>query len=105
MAGSVPLKKILVSVANQIGVAAQGPVSTYRQKRGLHRKGAIMGLKRIIAATAVTGSLGAAALGLGASPAQADPGWGPNIPWVPGPGDWVPDADLGPGPGDVSHWC
>jgi hypothetical protein len=65
----------------------------------------MMGLKEIIAATAIIGSLGAAGLGLGVGSAQADPGWGPDIPWVPGPGDWVPDVNPWPGPGDIKHWC
>ena len=67
----------------------------------------MMGLKEIIAATAIIGSLGAAALGLGAGSVQADPGWGPNIPWIPGPGDlvdWDPGINWGP-PGQVKKWC
>ena len=64
------------------------------------------GIKKIIAATAITGSLGAAILGLGGGTAQADPHWGPDIPWIPGPGDWVPDVDVWPGPGDIKNvWC
>ena len=57
-----------------------------------------MSLMKIIAATAIATSLGAAALGLGAGSAQADPGWGPNIPWIPGPGDWVRTWTCGRGP-------
>ncbi len=67
-----------------------------------------MKFKKIFAATVVTGSLGAVMLGLGAGAAQADPGWGPDIPWIPwipGPGDWVPDVNVWPGPGDISQMC
>ena len=44
-----------------------------------------MNLKKIDGTAALAGALGAAALGLGAGSAQADPGWDPNIPWIPGP--------------------
>jgi hypothetical protein len=64
-----------------------------------------MDFKKIIAATTITGSLGAGVLGLGAGTVQADPGWGPDIPWIPEPGHWFPDGDLWPGPGDISHLC
>jgi hypothetical protein len=61
----------------------------------------MMGLKKIIAATAITGSLGAGALGLGAGTAQADiwVPWVPDIPWV---GDWVPNPVA---PGQLKKWC
>lgn len=67
-----------------------------------------MNLKKIDGTAALAGALGAAALGLGAGSAQADPGWDPNIPWIPGPGDWVPD--LVPNnlwaPGQIKNaWC
>lgn len=63
-----------------------------------------MGPKKIIAATAITGSLGAAALGLGAGTAQADPWipWVPDIPWVPNVDDWVPNPVA---PGQLKKWC
>jgi hypothetical protein len=64
-----------------------------------------MNSKKIAAAVAIVASLGLGAIGLGAGTAQADPGWGPNIPWIPGPGDWVPDVDVWPGPGDVAKFC
>ena len=63
-----------------------------------------MTFKRIAGAAAVAGALGAAALGLGAGSAQADPIWVPDIPGIPwGPGHWidelVPDVgDFVPGP-------
>jgi hypothetical protein len=56
-----------------------------------------VGFKKILVATAITGSLGVGALGLGAGTAHTDPGWGPDIPWIPGPGYWVPDVRPGPG--------
>ena len=62
-----------------------------------------MNLKNIIAATAIAGSVGAASLGFEAGAAQADPHWGPNIPWIPEPGGWVPDVDVWPGPGDIKN--
>jgi hypothetical protein len=61
----------------------------------------MMGLKKIIAATAITGSLGAAALGLGAGTAQADD-WVPWVPWVPHVDDWVPNPVA---PGQLAKWC
>ena len=62
--------------------------------------------KKIVAEAMIAVALSFSALGLGAGTAEADPGWGPNIPWIPGPGDWVPDVpDLWPGPGDLMHWC
>jgi hypothetical protein len=65
-------------------------------------------LKKIAGTATVATALGAAALGLGAGSAQADPGWGPNIPWIPGPGDWVPEwnpgINWGP-PGQVKKEC
>jgi len=65
-----------------------------------------MNLKKIAGTAALAGALGAAALGLGGGSAQADPNWvDPNIPWIPGPEDWVPGLDWGP-PGQVKNtWC
>lgn len=67
-----------------------------------------MNLKKIAGTAMIAGALGAAPLGLGAVSAQADPGGrGPNIPWNPGPGDWVdrgPGINLGP-PGQVKKLC
>ena len=62
----------------------------------------MMGLKKIIAAAAITGSLGAGALGLGAGTAQADDGWVPWVPWIPHADDWAPNPVA---PGQLSHWC
>ena len=64
-----------------------------------------MNLKKVAAAAAIVTSLGVGAIGFGAGATQADPGWGPNIPWIPGPGDWVPDVNVWPGPGDIAQWC
>lgn len=54
----------------------------------------MMGLKAIVAASAVVGSLGAAALGLGTGTAQGKPyvPWVPDIPGIPYVDDWVPDV-------------
>ena len=64
-----------------------------------------MDLKKILAATAVAGWLGAAAVGLGAGIAQAKPHvpWVPDIPGVPGVDEWVPNVDVWPGPGDIKN--
>ena len=44
-----------------------------------------MNIKRIAGTATLAAALGAAALGLGAGSAQADPKWvDPNIPWIPG---------------------
>jgi hypothetical protein len=64
-------------------------------------------MKKIAGAAMIASALGAASLGLGTGSAQADPGWGPNIPWIPGPGDlvdWDPGINWGP-PGQVKKWC
>ena len=45
-----------------------------------------MKLKKIAAQTALAGAVGAAALGLGAGLAQADPHGPPGPPWIPGTG-------------------
>ncbi|WP_135457315.1 hypothetical protein [Mycobacterium sp. DL99] len=65
-----------------------------------------MSLKKVAGTVMIAGALGLGSLGLGAGTAQADPGWGPNIPWVPGPGwvDWNPGVNWGP-PGQVKKWC
>lgn len=66
----------------------------------------MMSLKKIMATTAIAGSLGAAALGLGVGTAQADPWdpWVPHIPGVPGVDDWVPDVVPNPGaPGVIKN--
>ncbi len=77
-----------------------------------------MTLKRIAGTAAVAAALGAAALGLGAGSAQADPIWVPDIPGIPGgPGhwvdDWIPDVNFGapgfyrstvPGCPPPGHW-
>ena len=60
-----------------------------------------MALKKVIAAIAVAGSLGTAALGLGAGTAQADD-WVPWVPWVPHVDDWVPNPAP---PGQLAKWC
>jgi hypothetical protein len=60
-----------------------------------------MGLKKIIAATAITGSLGTAALGLGAGTAHGDD-WVPWVPWVPHVHDWAPNPLA---PGQLAKWC
>ena len=54
-----------------------------------------MNSKKIVAEAMIAVALSFSALGLGAGSVQADPGWGPDIPWIPGPGDWVPDWDPG----------
>ena len=69
-----------------------------------------MNLKKIAGTAMIAGAVGAASLGLGAGSAQADPNWvDPNIPWIPGPADWVPghwDPGLNWGsPGQVKKWC
>ncbi len=64
--------------------------------------------RKIVAEAMITVVLSFSALGLGGGSAQADPGWGPDIPWIPGPGDWVPDWDPGVNwgpPGQVKKWC
>jgi hypothetical protein len=63
-----------------------------------------MNVKKIAATVTIAGAVGGAALGLGAGTVQADPHWGPNIPWIPGPGDWV---DWNPyAPGQIKNtWC
>ncbi len=63
---------------------------------------------KIVAEAMIAVALSFSALGLGAGSAQADPGWGPNIPWIPGPGDWGPDWDPGinwGAPGQLKKWC
>jgi len=65
-----------------------------------------MGLKKIAAATAITGSLSAAALGLGAAMARADDDWGPwgpDVPWVPDVVDWDPGVNWW-APGQEKKW-
>ena len=53
-----------------------------------------MNIKKIAGTATLAAALGAAALGLGAGSAQADPKWvDPNIPWIPG--DWNPDWNPG----------
>jgi hypothetical protein len=65
-----------------------------------------MNLKRIAATATMTGALGAAALGLGASPAQADPDWDPWWPWDPEiPEIWEPGDFVRIPPGHVKKWC
>ena len=56
----------------------------------------MMGLKKIIAATAITGSLGGAALGFGAGTAQGDD-WVPWVPWIPQVDDGIGGNPLPPG--------
>ena len=60
-----------------------------------------MKLKKLAAQTAMAGALGAAALGLGAGLAQADPHGPPGPPWIPGPGvnAGAPGNPLPPGQG------
>ena len=58
-----------------------------------------MNLKRIVAATAIAGSLGAGAAGFGSGTAYADDHW---VPWVPNVDRVVPN---GPAPGQVKNWC
>lgn len=64
-----------------------------------------MNIKKVAGTAIIAGALGAGSLGLGAAAAQADPGWGPNIPWVPGPGwvDWNPVPNVPPG--QIKKWC
>ena len=64
--------------------------------------------KKIVAEAMIAVALSFSALGFGAGSAQADPGWGPDIPWIPGPGDWGPDWDPGinwGAPGQLKKWC
>ena len=71
-----------------------------------------MNPKKIAGTATIAGALGTAALGIGAGSAQADPHWDPNIPGIPGVGDWV---DWNPGdwadwnplaPGQIKNqWC
>lgn len=64
-----------------------------------------MNLKKIAGTAALTGALGAAALGVGSGWAQADPDWiDPDIP-VPGIDIWDPVFDWGPPPGQIKKWC
>jgi hypothetical protein len=69
-----------------------------------------MNLKKIAGTATIAGVLGAAALGLAAASAQANPDWvDPNVPWIPGWADWVPDwnpgVNWGP-PGQIKNaWC
>jgi hypothetical protein len=60
-------------------------------------------LKRIAGTATIAGALGAAALGLGAGSAQADPDW-VDIPVIPDVGDWV-DWNPWPPPGQLKKWC
>jgi hypothetical protein len=68
-----------------------------------------MGIKKFVVSTAIAGSLGAAVLGFGGfggfgeGTALADRGWGPDIPWIPGPGDWVPDVNGNVSPGQIKN--
>ncbi len=67
-----------------------------------------MNSKKIAAEVMIAVALCLSVLGLGAGSAQADPGRGPDIPWIPGPGDWVPDRDQGinwGAPGQLKKWC
>ncbi|MDT5282586.1 MAG: hypothetical protein QOJ20_3781 [Mycobacterium sp.] len=59
-----------------------------------------MNVKKIAGTVTIASAVGAAALGLGAGTAQADP-W---LPWVPDAGDWV---DWNPNaPGNIKNtWC
>ncbi len=63
-----------------------------------------MPLKTIIAASAITGLLGAATIGLGAGMALADDWgpWVPNVPGVPSLDDFVPNPLA---PGQLKKWC
>ena len=63
-----------------------------------------MNVKKIAGTATVAGALGAAALGLGAGSAQADPDWwDPNIPVIPSVDDFF---DFNPfGPGDLKQLC
>ena len=59
-----------------------------------------MRIRKIAGTAAIACAMGAAGLGLGAGPAQADRIWIPDIPSIPwGPGhwvdDWIPDVNLG----------
>lgn len=65
-----------------------------------------MNLKKVTGTAIIAAALGAGSLGLGAASAQADPGHGPNIPGIPGPGwvDWNPGPNWG-APGQVKKWC
>ncbi|CRZ18184.1 hypothetical protein BN2156_05085 [Mycolicibacterium neworleansense] len=65
-----------------------------------------MNLKKAAGTALIAGALGIGSLALGAGSAQADPRWGPDIPWIPDPGwvDWNPGVNWGP-PGQVKKWC
>ena len=60
-----------------------------------------MKTKKFAAQAAFAGTVGAAALGLGAGLAQADPHGPPGPPWIPGPGvnAGAPGNPLPPGQG------
>lgn len=60
-----------------------------------------MKLKKIAVQAAFASAVGAAALGLGAALAQADPPGPPGPPWIPGPGvnAGAPGNPLPPGQG------
>jgi hypothetical protein len=67
------------------------------------RKETTMNLKKIVGTATLAGALGAAALGLGAGSAQAEPKWDPN-PVVPSNTDFTRppgqiSRDLGTPPG------
>ena len=63
-----------------------------------------MNVKKIAGTATLAAALGAAALGLGAGSAQADPGWGPNVPWIPGPPGHVKNFCPGPCGTPPGHW-
>ena len=61
----------------------------------MSRKGTTMNLKKIAGTATLAGALGAAALGLGAGLAQAEPKWNPN-PVVPSDTDFTrPPGQIG----------
>ena len=59
-----------------------------------------MSVKKLLAAAAVAGSLGATALGIGAGLAQADDHW---QPWIPRIDNVVPNNPVAPG--QLKKWC
>lgn len=61
-----------------------------------------MNVKTIVGKITIAGAVSAAALGLGAGLAQADPG--PRIPGPPGPHIDDP-ARWNPAPGQIKQWC
>ncbi|ART68700.1 hypothetical protein BTO20_08990 [Mycobacterium dioxanotrophicus] len=66
-----------------------------------------MHLKKVAGTVILAGALAAGPIGFGVASAQADPGWGPDLPWIPGPGwvDWNGGGNWAPPPGQVKKLC